>query len=48
MSVITKDEKKRRPIVSAEELFLADEELKAGLLAIKKSPKKGKKKISLR
>ncbi|MGZ4904499.1 MAG: hypothetical protein ACXV5I_06770 [Halobacteriota archaeon] len=42
-----KDGKKRRPIVSAEELFLADEELKAGLSAVKKPLKKGKRKFNL-
>jgi hypothetical protein len=38
-----KDRKKSRPIVSQEDLFLADEELKAGMLVIKKPPKKDTK-----
>ncbi|MGZ4951608.1 MAG: hypothetical protein ACXV5K_11335 [Halobacteriota archaeon] len=41
-----KERKKRRPIVSEEELFLADQELKAGMLAIKKPPNKDKTKNS--
>ncbi|MGZ4885735.1 MAG: hypothetical protein ACXVIS_09945 [Halobacteriota archaeon] len=36
------ERKKRRPIVSEEELFLADQQLKESLLAIKKPPKKDK------
>ncbi len=42
-----KERMKRLPIVSQEELFLADEEYKAGMLATKKPPKKDKKKGSL-
>ncbi len=42
-----KDGKKRLPIVSEEELFLANEELKQNELAITKSPKRRKKKFGL-
>ncbi len=37
----------RLPVVSQEELFLADQEYKAGMLATKKPPKKGKKRFRL-
>ncbi|MGZ4848844.1 MAG: hypothetical protein ACXV2D_05025 [Halobacteriota archaeon] len=43
MSFSTKERKKRRPIVSGEELFLADEKLKARLPTIKKPLKNDKK-----
>ncbi len=41
------DGKKRRPIVSVEELFLADEELKRDMRAKKERPKKAKKRLGL-
>ncbi len=42
-----KDGKKRLPIVSEEEAFLANEDLKLRELAIKKQPKHRKKKFRI-